>query len=469
MLLSFGANPNQINEKSKQTPKSLARNSECLKLLNEDLSKYKPFKKSKYAITLIALDGSENMDYNNSINHGPGQDVTSSETSHTITTYQRGGGTWTNISSGIKLPESMNSVSIDGGNHFSSSRDERKFRALLHQIDEIDKKEKKRKYNSEHHEKSKIKKKLKTLAATSDVKERIEKPTDNNEEKSNEDIHKNSSSKDLKYNSEKEESIKSIKKKKEKIKHESSSSNLKKEIDKSELIEQKIKDKEKLKHSQEKHKTIKTKYKSNEISNSYPEEKVKKSLSTKEKLKEIINASDKSSAKESKSNENDYDTINKNNNNNNSKNYHLIENNGELDEEETIDVVETATPTYAEEPIIDNDDLLLSSDLGLMYTRQRSTRKNINYDLTSETSTPQLSPTAQHSIGDYDMSWAEDMSFLKTIKEDKTDGDWIDTSKKSGSTGSRRKRRSTKSNDTDEKEKAKSNGNYRISKILIIR
>jgi len=463
LLLSFGANPDQINEQTKQTPKSLARNSECLKLLNEDLSKYKPFRESKYDITYIApLDSSGNMDYNNSINSGPGQDVNimysaSSDTSHTVTTYQRGGGTWTNLSSGIKLPESMNSVSIDGGNHFSSSRDERKFRALLHQIDEFDKKEKKRKYNSEHHEKSKVKKKLKSLIATSEGEEKIGK-ANNEEEKSA--VHKNSTSKDLKYNSEKEESVKSIKKKKEKIKHESSSSNLKKETDKQESTEQKIKDKEKLKHSQEKHKSVKSKHKSDDINNS-AEEKVKKSLSTKEKLKEIIGTSDKNNEKENKSNENDYDIINKNNS---SKNFSTIENSAELDEEETIDVVETATPNYAEEPIIDNDDLLLSSDLGLMYTRQRSTRKNINYDLTSETSTPQLSPTAQHSIGDYDMSWAKDMSFLKEIKEDETDGDWLDTSKRSGSTGSRRKRRSTKSNDTDEKEKIKSNGNYRIIK-----
>jgi len=204
---------------------------------------------------------------------------------------------------------------------------------------------------------------------------------------------------------------------------------------------------------QEKHKALKSKHKSNDQDKSTTEEKIKKST-TKEKIKEIMNMNnvDKNDNNKIIKNENK----DNNNENKNSKSHRSAENHAEIDDEEPIDIVETANPIYSEEPIIDNDDILLSSDLGLMYTRQRSTRKNINYDLTSETSTPQLSPTAQHSIGDYDMSWAEDMSFLKTIKEDETDGDWLDSSKRSGSTGSRRKRRSTKSNDTDEK--TKSNG-----------
>jgi len=133
----------------------------------------------------------------------------SSDTSHTLTTYQRGGGTWTNASGGIRIPESTNSVSIDGGNYFSSSREARKFKALLHQFDEIDKKEKKRKHNSEHREVGKVKKKLKSLTSIENKEkiDKVEKMVKNEEEKPTEKLHKNNL-KDIKYDSDKEERIK---------------------------------------------------------------------------------------------------------------------------------------------------------------------------------------------------------------------------------------------------------------------
>ncbi|ORX49734.1 hypothetical protein BCR36DRAFT_450467 [Piromyces finnis] len=451
LLLSFGANPDQINEKTQKTPKTLARNSECLKILNEDSSKFKPFRKAKYAITYIApFDNSGHIDYNHSASQRPKPDhnvmySASSDTSHTITTYQRGSRTWTNVSGGNRIPESTNSVSIDGGNHFSSSREERKFQAIMHQFNEIDKKEKKRKHISEHREAGRVKKKSKTLSNENKEKvEKIEKVM-NKEENQVEKVYK-SNLKHKELDSDKEESTKIIKKKKEKLKHDDNSI-IKKEIDKIKLNDpSKTKDKEKLK--QEKHKILKNKHiPSNQDKLSSTDEKGKKS-SIKEKIKDNKN-NNKNKNDNSKNNKNESNSI---------KNHHSIGNyNNKIDEERNTDVNETTNPTYSEEPIVDNDDVLLSSDLGLMYTRQRSTRRNINYDLTSETSTPQLSPTAQHSIGDYDMSWAEDMSFLKSIKEDETDGDWLDSSKRSGATSSRRKKRPIKTNDIDEKTKLHEN------------